>query len=172
MIEKAGLKSIHCNYILLWCKTLLCKLSNYILFWWFCSLEILPSAPYHTLFLFLIPLLVEVIEINNVQDEKKMLIETNPMSMCLFLLALFMYAFAYFAAMKLKRQIFKAIAVISGSLCSVSLVSIILPHPYGHFSFIMWGFVLLLVAYNKRLHKKIWQFWYRFGENNQQLLPI
>ncbi|KAK9213930.1 hypothetical protein WN944_005916 [Citrus x changshan-huyou] len=117
----------------------------------FTSSEILPSlsAPDHTLFLFLIPLLVGVIEINNVKDEKKMLIETNP-SMCLFLLALLIYVFAYFAAMKSNHQIFKAIAVLSGSLCSVSLVSIILPHPYGHFSFIMWAFVLLLVAYNRR----------------------
>ncbi|KAK9213929.1 hypothetical protein WN944_005915 [Citrus x changshan-huyou] len=89
----------------------------------FTSSEILPSlsAPDHTLFLFLflIPLLVGVIEINNVKDEKKMLIETNP-SMCMFLLALLIYVFAYFAAMKSNHQIFKAIAVISGSLCSVS----------------------------------------------------
>ncbi|GAY62479.1 hypothetical protein CUMW_218130 [Citrus unshiu] len=130
------------------------------------------SAPYHTLFVFLIPLLVGVIEINNVQDKNKSLIETHLMSMCLFLVALLIYAFAYFAVMKSELQIFNAIAVISGSLCSVSLVSITLPHPYGHFSFIIWVFVLLLVAYNKRLDKKIWQFWNRFGGSNQQLLPM
>ncbi|GAY63806.1 hypothetical protein CUMW_228640 [Citrus unshiu] len=127
------------------------------------------SAPYHKIFAFLIPLLVGVIEINNVQEKNKSLIETHSMSMCLFLLALLIYAFPYFATMKFKLQIFKAIVVISGSLCSVSLVSITLPHPYGHFSFIMWAFVVLLVAYNRRLHKKIWQFWNRFGGNNQLL---
>ena len=89
-----------------------------------------------------------------------------------FLSALFIYAFVYFAAMISKLQIFKAIAVISCSLCLVSLVSIILPPPYGHFSFIIWVFALLVVAYNKRLHKKIWKFRNRFGGNNQPLLSI
>lgn len=89
-----------------------------------------------------------------------------------FLSALFIYAFVYFAAMISKLQIFKAIAAISGSLCLVSLVSIILPHPYGHFSFIIWVFALLVVAYNKRFHKKIWKFRNRFGGNNQPLLSI
>ncbi|ESR44853.1 hypothetical protein CICLE_v10003368mg [Citrus x clementina] len=129
------------------------------------------SAPYHTIFVFLIPLLVGVIEINNVQNRSKSLIETHLMSMCLFLLAILIYAFAYFAAMKSELQVFKAIEMISGSLCSVSLVSIILPRPYGHFSFIIWAFVLLLVAYKESFHMKIWQFWNRFGGNNQQLLP-
>ena len=130
------------------------------------------SASYHTIFVFLIPLLVEIIQINNVQDKNKSLIETRPMSMCPFLLALVIYSIAYFAAMKFKFQIFKAIAVMSGSFCSVSLVSIILPRQYGHFSFIMWAFVLLFVGYSKRLHKKIWQFWKFRGINQQQLLPL
>lgn len=130
------------------------------------------SASYHTIFVFLIPLLVGVIAINNVQDKNKSLIETRPMSMCPFLSALLIYSFAYFASMKFKFQIFKAIAVMSGSLCSVSLVSIILPRPYGYFSIIMWAFVLLFVGYSKRLHKKIWQF-SKFREiNQQQLLPL
>ena len=143
------------------------------MFWWFCGVQNFssPLAPYHTLFVFLIPLLVGVIDINNIQDKNKSLIETHPMNMCPFLLALLIYVFAYFAAIISERQIFKATVVISGLLCSVSLVSIILPHPYGYFSFIIWVFLLLLVAYHKSLHKKIWQFWNIFGGNNQQLEP-
>ena len=54
-----------------------------------------------------------VVEINNVQDKNKSLIETHLMNMCSFLWTLLIYNFAYFAAMKFKLQIFKAIAVMS-----------------------------------------------------------
>ena len=53
-----------------------------------------------------------VVEINNVQDKNKSLIETHLMNMWSFLWTL-LICFAYFAAMKFKLQIFKAIVVMS-----------------------------------------------------------
>lgn len=104
--------------------------------------------PYHTVFAFLIPLLSEI----NVQgtSSTKALFETHAVNTCTFLLALLVYCFASFADMKysqLRRRVFSTIAVISGSLSSTSLLSmIILPHPLGYFIFILWAFILIVVA--------------------------
>ncbi|KAL5798839.1 hypothetical protein ACOSQ2_003659 [Xanthoceras sorbifolium] len=89
--------------------------------------------PYHAVFGFLIPLLIAVLQVNN-QGTNNYSFETHPANLWAFLLATLVYCFAFAADIKYKfynprlryAQLSRLVAVISGSLSSVSLISIFL----------------------------------------------
>ena len=107
--------------------------------------------PYHAVFVFLNPLLVAVLQVNN-QGTNKYSFETHPASLWVFLLATIVYCFAFVADIKSQdhntsyAQLYSLVAVISGSLSSVSLISIFLPDLPGRLIFISWAFVSIVVS--------------------------
>ncbi|TXG62637.1 hypothetical protein EZV62_009631 [Acer yangbiense] len=107
--------------------------------------------PYHAVFGFLIPLLIALLQVNN-QGTNKYSFETHPANFCVFLLATFVYCVAFAADMKSKFYITKYaklssfVTVISGSLSSVSLISIFLTPLLGRLLFISWAFVSIVLS--------------------------
>ncbi|KAL5798827.1 hypothetical protein ACOSQ2_003647 [Xanthoceras sorbifolium] len=102
--------------------------------------------PYHAVFGFLIQLLIAVLQVNN-QGTNKYSFETHPANLCAFLLATLVYCLAFAADIKSRfynprpsyAQLSSLVAVISGSLSSVSLISIFLPYLPGRLIFIVWA---------------------------------
>ncbi|KAK3195134.1 hypothetical protein Dsin_026444 [Dipteronia sinensis] len=104
--------------------------------------------PYHAVFGFLIPLLVGVLQVNNQG------FETHPANLWAFLLATLVYCFAFVADFKSQyynpsyAKLYGLVAVISGSLSSVSLISLFLPDLPGRLIFIPWAFVSIVVSHS------------------------
>ncbi|KAK3195133.1 hypothetical protein Dsin_026443 [Dipteronia sinensis] len=107
--------------------------------------------PYHAVFGFLIPLLVAVLQVNN-QGTNNHSFETHPANLWAFLLATLVYCFAFVADIKSQyynssyAQLYSLVVVISGSLSSVSLISVFLPDLLGRLIFVLWAFVSIFVS--------------------------
>ncbi|KAL5794873.1 hypothetical protein ACOSP7_003467 [Xanthoceras sorbifolium] len=86
----------------------------------------------------LIPMLVGVLQVNS-QSKDVSPFETHPENMWVFVVSTFIYFSAAQRSMPL--------AVVAGSLSSVSIVSVLLPHRLGPLIFIPWTFVPIIVAY-------------------------
>ncbi|KAK4848291.1 hypothetical protein QYF36_011361 [Acer negundo] len=86
----------------------------------------------------LIPMLVGVLQVN-IQSKDESPFKTHPTNMWVFVFSTFIY---YSVA-----QGSVSLAVVSGSLSSVSLLSVLLPCLLGHLIFIAWAFVTIVVAY-------------------------
>ncbi|KAK4847451.1 hypothetical protein QYF36_002032 [Acer negundo] len=120
---------------------------------------LISRMPYHAVFLFLNPLLVAVLQAANNQGTNRYSFETHPANLWVFLLATIVYCFAFVADIKSQdyntsyAQLYSLVAVISGSLSSVSLISVFLPDLPGRLIFIPWAFVPIVVSRNliKRL---------------------
>ncbi|KAK3195076.1 hypothetical protein Dsin_026386 [Dipteronia sinensis] len=89
-------------------------------------------------FNFVIQMLIGVFQVDS-QGKDKSPFETHPAEMWVFVFS----SFIYFSAAQ--RSV--PMAIISGSLSSVSLVSVLLPRLLGDLIFIPWAFVPLIVAY-------------------------
>ncbi|TXG49927.1 hypothetical protein EZV62_025802 [Acer yangbiense] len=85
----------------------------------------------------LIPILLTVIQVNN-EGKDKSAFETHPAQMWVFVFS----SVIYFSA----AQLSVPMAIISGSLSSVSLLSVLLPRLLGALVFIPWAFVPLILA--------------------------
>ncbi|KAK4848980.1 hypothetical protein QYF36_019390 [Acer negundo] len=104
----------------------------------------------------LIPMLVGVLQVNS-QSKDQSPFETHTSNMWLFVFSTLIYYSAVQGSMPL--------AIISGSLSSVSLLSVLLPCLLGRLIFIAWAFVTIIVAYKvhallinyacQRLHQMI-----------------
>lgn len=123
-----------------------------------CSEEILISSmPYPAVFLHLIPALIGILGAN-VQGTTKPLFETHLQNMWASLIAIVLYCFALPAYMesRLRRAnsfpLSGVMAITSGSLASVSLVSTFLPRTIGH--------IILYVAW---LCGISWVIMYQYG---------
>ncbi|KAK4848816.1 hypothetical protein QYF36_017751 [Acer negundo] len=103
--------------------------------------------PYHEVFGFLIPLLVAVLQVNN-QGTNNHSFETHPANLWVFLLATLVYCFVFVSQYynQSYAQLYSLVAVISGSLSSVSLISVFLPDLPGRLIFIPWAFVSIVVS--------------------------
>ncbi|TXG62633.1 hypothetical protein EZV62_009627 [Acer yangbiense] len=86
----------------------------------------------------LIPMLIGVLQVNS-QSTDESPFKTHPTNMWVFVFSTFIY---YSVA-----QGSVSMAVISGSLSSVSLLSVLLPRLLEHLIFIAWAFVTIIVAY-------------------------
>ena len=106
--------------------------------------------PWHAVFAFLNPLLIGVMQVK-CQNASSSPFLTNPTDMWTFLLATLIYCFAFAANIKWRRgrtiyALFSGhIALISGSLSSVSLFSIFLPTLFGRLILFLWIFLPVLV---------------------------
>ena len=111
--------------------------------------KLFSRMPYHAVFGFLIPLLVAVLQVNN-QGTNRYSIETHPTNTLAFLLATLVYCFAFVADIKYYNpsyaQLYSLLAVISGSLSSVSLISVFPPDLPSRLIFIPWAFVSIVVS--------------------------
>ncbi|KAK2650614.1 hypothetical protein Ddye_018103 [Dipteronia dyeriana] len=107
--------------------------------------------PYHTVFGFQIPLLIALLQVNN-QGTNKYSFETHPANLWVFLPATFVYCVAFAADMKSNfystnyAKLSRFVAVISGSLSYVSLISIFLPPLPGRLIFIPWTLVSIVLS--------------------------
>ncbi|KAK3195077.1 hypothetical protein Dsin_026387 [Dipteronia sinensis] len=91
----------------------------------------------------LIPILINVVQVKYSEGKDKSPFETHPATMWIFVFS----TFIYFSA----GQRSVTVAIISGSLSSVSLVSVLLPRLLGTLIFIIpCAFVTIIVAY--RVH--------------------
>ncbi|TXG62587.1 hypothetical protein EZV62_009581 [Acer yangbiense] len=115
--------------------------------------KLFSRMPYHAVFGFLIPLLVAVLQLQvNNQGTNNYSFETHPANLWVFLLATLVYCFAFVADIKSQyynpsyAQLYSLLAVISGSLSSVSLISVFLPDLPGRLIFIPWAFVSVVVS--------------------------
>ncbi|KAK2650640.1 hypothetical protein Ddye_018129 [Dipteronia dyeriana] len=86
-----------------------------------------------------IPILIGFLQVDS-QGRDKFPFETLPVKMWVFVFSSFIYFFA------VQRSV--PMAIISGSLSSVSLVSVLLPRLLGALIFILWAFMTLIVAYH------------------------
>ncbi|KAK3195132.1 hypothetical protein Dsin_026442 [Dipteronia sinensis] len=145
--------------------------------------------PYHAVFGFLIPLLVAVLQMNN-QGTNNYSFETHPANLWVFLLATLVYCFAFVADIKSQyyNPSYAQLAVISGSLSSVSLISLFLPDLPGRLIFIPWAFVSIVVSRSLIISLRFWLYqmimntifqvvgiWNRFkasGLTEQPRLPV
>ncbi|KAK4859074.1 hypothetical protein QYF36_026401 [Acer negundo] len=113
-----------------------CSEQNFMTFW----------MPYHAVFGFLIPLLLSLLQvINNNQATNKYSFETHPTNLWVFLLATFVYSVAFAANIQSKFYSINVFAI-SGSLSSVSLISMFLPGLPGRLIFIPWAFVSVVLS--------------------------
>ncbi|KAK3195083.1 hypothetical protein Dsin_026393 [Dipteronia sinensis] len=107
--------------------------------------------PYHAVFGFLIPLLIALLQVND-NGGSACYFETHPVNMWVFLLATFAYCIAFVADFQSKfystkyAKLSRFIAVISGSLSSVSIISIFLPPLLGPLIFIPWAFMSIFLS--------------------------
>lgn len=117
------------------------------------------SMPWHAIFAFLNPLLVGVLQVKG-QSSKVSPFDTHPADMWTFLLATLLYCFAFAANIKYHGQRTSAsysrisghVALLSGSLSSVSLLSIFLPTLLGRLIFILWLTFPMIVARQLNIH--------------------
>ena len=89
-------------------------------------------------FKYQIPMLIAVLQVSSRESPFK----THPVQTWVFVVATIIYCLAY----QLSNAV---VAVISGSLSTVSLVSIFLPRLLGFLIFIPWSFVPIIVAYQR-----------------------
>ncbi|TXG62636.1 hypothetical protein EZV62_009630 [Acer yangbiense] len=87
----------------------------------------------------LIPILIDVVQVKYSVGKDESPFETHPATMWIFVFS----TFVYFSAAQ--RSV--TMDIISGSLSSVSLVSVLLPRLLGTLIFIPWAFVTIIVAY-------------------------
>jgi len=145
----------------------------------FCSLHgFIFSTPCHAVFAFLNPLLIGVIQVK-FQGTAQSPFQTSSPSMWAFLLATFIYCFAFAANMRFKctrySRLSGHVAFFAGSFSSISLVSVLLPALLGRLIFAVWIILPIMVArhfvqfiflwiYQRimTLIFKILGFWYRF----------
>ncbi|TXG62583.1 hypothetical protein EZV62_009577 [Acer yangbiense] len=109
--------------------------------------KLFSHMPYHAVFGFLIPLLVAVLQLN--QGTNNYSFQTHPANLWVFLLSTSVYCFAFVADIKSNpsyAQRYSLVAVISGSLSSVSLISLFLPDLPGRLIFIPWAFASIVVS--------------------------
>ncbi|PON82949.1 hypothetical protein TorRG33x02_212450 [Trema orientale] len=113
--------------------------------------------PWHTVFAFLNPLLIGVLQVK-CQGASLSAFDTDPANMYTFLLATLVYCFAFASNLKCRRRrrdwtnhalLFDHMALISGSLSSVSLVSVFLPGLPGQLIFFSW--IILPVFLSRHL---------------------
>ncbi|KAI9157669.1 hypothetical protein LWI28_026019 [Acer negundo] len=103
-----------------------------------------------------IPTLIGVLQVN-IEGKDKFPFETHPAQMWVFVFSSVIYFYA--------AQLSVPMAIISGSLSSVSLLSVLLPRLLGALIFIPWAFLPLILAYQihavsirdacRQLHHKI-----------------
>ncbi|KAI9187447.1 hypothetical protein LWI28_028276 [Acer negundo] len=87
-------------------------------------------------FEYIIPILIAVLQLSSKESPFK----THPVQTWVFVVATIIYGLAF--------QLSNAdVAIISGSLSTVLLISIFLPHSLGFLIFIPWSFVPIIVAY-------------------------
>ncbi|KAI5345145.1 hypothetical protein L3X38_013022 [Prunus dulcis] len=111
------------------------------------------SMPWHTIFAFLNPLLIGILQVK-CQGATKSPFDTHQEVMWTFLLATLVYCFAFAANMKSRRdcstvysRISGHFALLTGSLSSVSLFSIFLPRfPNEQLVILLWIIMPLIVA--------------------------
>lgn len=103
-------------------------------FWWFCSDgNFISTIPYPKLFGYLIPTLAAIVGAS-VQGRTKPLTETHRVSLCVCLAAIIVHYIAFTADKKSQcnqansSQFWGLIAVISGSLSAVALISTFFTH--------------------------------------------
>ncbi|KAJ6679430.1 PROTEIN putative-RELATED [Salix purpurea] len=103
----------------------------------------------HAVFAFLNPFLLGVIQVK-FQGTSQSPFQTRSPSMWAFLLATFIYCFAYAASMKFKRSKYFRfsghVAFLAGSFSSISLVSFLLPARLGPLVFVAWAILHIMVA--------------------------
>lgn len=108
------------------------------------------SMPWHAVFAFLNPLLIGVMQVK-CQGAKFSPFQTHPAEMRTFLLATVVYCFAFAANIKCRRRrtiyalLSGHVALISGSLSSISLFSIFLPMQWERLVFVSWIIFSVLV---------------------------
>ncbi|KAI9182631.1 hypothetical protein LWI28_027345 [Acer negundo] len=115
--------------------------------------KLFSRMPYHAVFGFLIPLLVAVLQLQvNNQGTNNYSFQRHPANLWVFLLSTSVYCFAFIADIKSQyynpsyAQLYSLVAVISGSLSSVSLISLFLPDLPGRLIFIPWAFMSIVVS--------------------------
>ncbi|PON82952.1 hypothetical protein TorRG33x02_212480 [Trema orientale] len=103
--------------------------------------------PWHAVFAFLNPLLVGVLQVK-CQSQSASPFDTHRSDMWTFLLATLVYCFAFAANTRRRRYavISGHVALISGSLSSVSLVSVLLPRSLGRLIFFTWIILPVVVS--------------------------
>ncbi|KAJ6400370.1 hypothetical protein OIU84_015924 [Salix udensis] len=107
------------------------------------------STSCHAVFAFLNPFLIGVIQVK-FQGTNQSPFQTRLPSMWAFLLATFVYCFAFAANMKFKyTKYFRFsghVAFLAGSFSSISLVSFLLPARLGPLVFVAWAILPIMVA--------------------------
>ena len=107
--------------------------------------------PWHAVFAFLNPLLIGVLQVQ-CQGQSVSPFDTHRSDMWTFLLATLVYCFAFAANIKRRggrttyALISGHVALISGSLSSVSLVSVFLPKLLGRLIFFSWIILPVVVS--------------------------
>ncbi|KAJ6679437.1 PROTEIN putative-RELATED [Salix purpurea] len=107
------------------------------------------STSCHAVFAFLNPFLLGVIQVK-FQGTSQSAFQTRLPSMWAFLLATFLYCFAFAANMKFKYTTYFRfsghVAFLAGSFSSISLVSFLLPARLGPLVFAVWAILPIMVA--------------------------
>ncbi|KAJ6675546.1 PROTEIN putative-RELATED [Salix viminalis] len=107
------------------------------------------STSCHAVFAFLNPFLIGVIQVK-FQGTSQSAFQTRLPSMWAFLLATFLYCFAFAANMKFKYTTYFRfsghVAFLAGSFSSISLVSFLLPARLGPLVFVAWAILPIMVA--------------------------
>ncbi|KAG5231186.1 transmembrane [Salix suchowensis] len=107
------------------------------------------STSCHAVFAFLNPFLIGVIQVK-FQGTNQSPFQTRLASMWAFLLATFVYCFAFAANMKFKCTTYFRfsghVAFLAGSFSSISLVSFLLPARLGPLVFVVWAILPIIVA--------------------------
>ncbi|KAG5231185.1 transmembrane [Salix suchowensis] len=107
------------------------------------------STSCHAVFAFLNPFLIGVIQVK-FQGTSQSAFQTRLPSMWAFLLATFLYCFAFAANMKFKYTTYFRfsghVAFLAGSFSSISLVSFLLPARLGPLVFAVWAILPIMVA--------------------------
>lgn len=164
----------------------------------YCSCRVkgfVSSMPWHAVFAFLNPLLIGLLQVK-FQGTSVSPFDTNPAQFHTFLLATLVYCLAFATHMKCRRgptnytSLSGHMALISGSLSSISLVSIFLPRLLGRLILLSWIILLVIVSRQlifcvflwtyQRISKVILQLYLRvvngfnmkYGNNEQEQLPV
>ena len=112
---------------------------------------IIPSTPSHVVFLFLIPSLINLLQLKD-QSKNVSPFDTHPINTWIFFTALCIYCLWLATKMEIQThwanysQILANVLFISGALTAVSLVSIFLPQFLGWLFLIIWAFLPIIIA--------------------------
>ncbi|KAJ4823014.1 hypothetical protein Tsubulata_009219 [Turnera subulata] len=118
------------------------------------------SSPWHGVFAFLNPLLVGVIQVK-FQGKTDSPFDSRPLCMWVFVSATVVYCFALASKLRFYGSVFYSklsgdVALLSGSLSSVALVSILLPQLAGWVLSIAWTLFPMILAHKLIRHMVIW----------------